>query len=154
MMNEKLEHYIELDSFIEKEYDYLIKKTHGKGLARVRHDFLKKPRKEWKAWSRAFVGGYYSYKVYSKKSFEYVYLSTGLENKILLFKLKGNEILDFFREYAKKFGRNYLLIDLFFHVHNKHDTYLESVPYSHIDTHRIVCNRCDKNLDLTDYENY
>jgi hypothetical protein len=154
MMNEKFEQYIELDNFIEKEYDHLIKKTHGKGLARVRHEFLEKITKKWKAWSRAFVGGYYSYRIYSKNGFEYVYLYAGLKNKILLFKLEGNEILDFFREYAKKFGINYKLIDLFFHVHNNHDTYLESVPYSHIDTHRIVCSTCDKNLDLTDYENY
>jgi hypothetical protein len=153
-MNEEFEDYIELRGFIEKRYDTLIKKTHGKTFSRVWREFSKKCQKEWKTWPQSLGGGIFSLRVYSTKGFEYVYLYAGLKDRIILFKSVGNEVLEFFRGYAKEFGKNYILIDLFLHVHKKHDTYLESVLYSHINSHRIVCSTCDKNLDLTDYENY
>jgi len=153
MMNERFEHYIELRGFIEKKFDNLIKKTHGKNLHHVWSDFGKKCREEWRVWPQTLGGGIFSIRVYSKNGFEYVYLYAGLKDKILLFKSEGNEILDFFRVYAKKFGRNHLIIDLFLYVHKKHDIYLESVLYSILNSHKIVCSTCDTNLDLTDYEN-
>ena len=39
MMDKKFEHYIELNSFIEKEYDHLKKKIHSNGLARITRIF-------------------------------------------------------------------------------------------------------------------
>ena len=153
-MKERFENYIELSGFIKKKFDNQIEETHGKNFKRVWHDFGEKCKKEWKVWPRTFGGGIFSIRVYSNNDIEYAYLYAGLEDKILLFKSEGNEILEFFKEYARKFGRNYILIALFIDVHKKHDIYLNSVLYSHINSHQIVCSTCDKKLDLTDYENF
>jgi hypothetical protein len=153
-MNESFDSYIDLDGYIKQEFANLIMQRHGKSLSEVWREFGEKCRKEWKTWPRTLTGGIYSIRVYLKNGAQYVYLYAGLKDNILLFKVKNDKIIEFFKNYAHKYGKNEKKIDKFLKRHKNHNVYLEATLTGIGGIYKIVCPKPGKKLDLMDYEKF
>jgi len=133
-----------VQGFIQREFGALIDKKHNKTLDQIMNDFWQEASKGM--FTPPLLGGHgkRNIKVFLKEEVEHAFYYIGEKKRLELFMSNGRKLTEYVKKHATPKSKR--RIENFLKKHKKHKIFLEFRFWADEDTHRFICEDCDKKM--------
>jgi len=133
-----------VQKFIQIEFGALLDKKHNKTLEQIMNDFWQEASKGM--FIPPLLGGHgkRNIKVFLKEDIEHAFYYIGEKKSLELFMSNGRKLTEYVKTHSTPKSKR--RIENFLKKHKKHNKFLEFRFWADEDTHRFICEDCDKKM--------